>query len=163
MGKVWVLLDVLANFVAIAYRHEHVGKHQVRLHVRQFPHCGFAIAHSDHVNSLVLQGQSHHLLDIAVVVRNQDLGHRTSSKHPRFALHPSKLYWSTRRWGRQSPHRSSVSEVDMLLSVHRPVLTGKGCDSPRTPSFTLLTASYLPGQNLLQAFLLAAGFLLVLI
>jgi hypothetical protein len=28
---------------------------------------------------VVLQRKTHHLLDIAIVVRNQDLGHRTSS------------------------------------------------------------------------------------
>src|SRR5271167_1638445 len=49
------------------------------MYVGNFSHCGFAVAHGHHVDALVFQRQAHHLLDVAVVVRHQDLGHRTSS------------------------------------------------------------------------------------
>jgi len=42
---------------------------------------GFTVADGDDVDALILQGKPDHLLDIAVVVRNQNLGHRTSSRH----------------------------------------------------------------------------------
>jgi hypothetical protein len=49
------------------------------MYIRNFPHGGLAVAHGNDFDALILQGKSHHLLDVAVVVRNQNLGHQTSS------------------------------------------------------------------------------------
>jgi hypothetical protein len=45
------------------------------MHIGDFSHSGFAIADSNNVDALILQSQRHHLLDVAVVVRNQNLYH----------------------------------------------------------------------------------------
>src|SRR4029077_13482891 len=44
-----------------------------------FSHSCFAIANGNDVDALIFQGQPHHLLDVAIVVRNQNSRHRTSS------------------------------------------------------------------------------------
>ncbi len=79
MRKRSIHFHVLANFIAIPHRHEYVRKHQVRANIRNLSHRRFAITNGNDVDALILQGEPHHLLDVAVVVRNQNLGHRTSS------------------------------------------------------------------------------------
>jgi len=64
------------------YRHKHVRQNQVGANIRNLPDRGFTVTDSDDVDALILQGQPDHLLYVAVVVRNQNLGHRTSSRHP---------------------------------------------------------------------------------
>src|SRR5215469_15819794 len=82
MRKGRVLFYVIADLIAVTDGHKHIRQNQVRAHIRNFAHCGFAVADSYDVNALILQGESDHFLDVAVVVRNQDLGHRTSSDAP---------------------------------------------------------------------------------
>ena len=65
----------LANFVAVSYRHEHVGEHQVRPHVGDLAHGRLAVSNRHNVNARVFQGKTDHLLDVAVVVRNQNFRH----------------------------------------------------------------------------------------
>ena len=65
----------LADFIAVSHRHEHVGEHQVRPHIRDLSHRRFAVSNSDHVNALIFQCKTDHLLDVAVVVGNQNLRH----------------------------------------------------------------------------------------
>src|SRR5882762_11896083 len=79
-----VVLNVLANFVAISYRHEHVSQYQIGAYIRDFADRGLTVADGNHVYALILQGQTDHLLDVAVVVRNQNPGHRTSSGRRRY-------------------------------------------------------------------------------
>ena len=79
MSQCRIFFHKLANFVAIPYRHKHIGEHQIRLHIGNFAHRGLAVAHGHNLDALVFQRQTHHLLNVAVVVRHQDLGHRTSS------------------------------------------------------------------------------------
>src|SRR5271154_3229080 len=74
-----IRLHVLANFISVAHGHKHIGEHQVRPNIGDLAHGGFAVAHGHHFDTLISQGQPHHLLDVAVVVRNQNLGHRTPS------------------------------------------------------------------------------------
>ena len=74
-----IVLHKLANFVAISHRHEYVSKHQIRLQIGYLPYRGLTVANGNHVYALIFQGQTYHLLDVAVVVRNQNPGHRTSS------------------------------------------------------------------------------------
>ena len=74
-----VALHILANFVAISHRHEHVGQNQIRFDVGNFANGGFAIAHRNDVNTLIFQGKPDHLLNVAVVVRDKNLRHRRSS------------------------------------------------------------------------------------
>src|SRR5258707_1059203 len=74
-----IVFHKLANFVAISYRHEYVSQYQIRPQIGNLPYRGLAIANGNHVYALIFQGQTHHLLDVAVVVRNQNPGHRTSS------------------------------------------------------------------------------------
>src|SRR5262249_51881501 len=80
VGKGRVLLYVVADFIAVADRHENVRQDQVGPHIGNLAYRSFAISDGYNVNALILQGQAHHLLDVAVVIRNQDLGHRTSSE-----------------------------------------------------------------------------------
>src|SRR5260221_12920851 len=80
-----IVLYVLANFVAVSHRHEYVSQHQVRPQVGNLAYRGLTVANGNHLYPVVFQGQTYHLLDIAVVVRNQNPGHRTSSgryNHP---------------------------------------------------------------------------------
>ena len=79
MCQCGVGLHELANFISISHRHKHVGKHQVWMHVRDLPHCRLAIPNGNDVNALILQRKHHHLLDVAVVVRNQNFWHQTPS------------------------------------------------------------------------------------
>ncbi len=64
-------LYVLANFISVPNRHEYIGEHQVRAQIGN--------SNRNDVDALILQSQPNHLLDVAVVVRNQNLRHRTSS------------------------------------------------------------------------------------
>src|SRR5271155_4117820 len=57
------------------------------MYVGNFSHRGFAVAHGHDVDALVFQRQAHHLLDVAVIVRHQDLGHRTSSGRNLYPRH----------------------------------------------------------------------------
>ncbi len=52
---------------------------RVRVYLGDFSHRCFAVSDRHDLNAVVFQRKTHHLLDIAVVVRNQDLGHRTPS------------------------------------------------------------------------------------
>ena len=63
-------LHVLANFVAIAHRHEDVRQNQVGAHFGELAHRRLAVAHRDNGDAHIFQGQRHHLLDVAVVVRH---------------------------------------------------------------------------------------------
>ena len=67
--------------------------------------------HGNH-DSVVPPGQVDHLLDIAIVVRNQNLCHRTSSgKIPRHPHTKTQPYWSIQRRLRQRQPERCVSEV----------------------------------------------------
>ena len=77
-----IIFHELADFIAVANRHENVSQNQIRLQIGNFANGGFAIAHGNDFNTLIFQGENYHLLNVAVVVRNQDLGHRTSSAAP---------------------------------------------------------------------------------
>src|SRR5258708_21473853 len=79
MGKRWMDFYVLENFITVPARHEYVRKRQVRANIGDLAQRCFAITHGNDVNALIFQGEPHHLLDVAVVIRNQNLGHRTSS------------------------------------------------------------------------------------
>ena len=73
-----VVLHELTNFIAIPYRHEHIGQNQVRLHIRQPAHRHFTIPDGDNFHSMFRQRQRHHFLDIAVVVGDQNFRHEES-------------------------------------------------------------------------------------
>src|SRR5205814_850114 len=73
MRKRSIHLHVLANFIPVSHWHEYVGKHQVRTQIGDFPHGCFAVANGNDFDALIFQGQPHHLLDVAVIVRDQDL------------------------------------------------------------------------------------------
>src|SRR5258706_15529450 len=113
-----IVFHILANFIAISHRHEHVRQHQIRPHIRNFAYGGLTVANGNHVYALILQGQTHHLLDVAVVVRNQNLGHRTSSGDTTTAPHTtSQLYWSIRPNTRQRELDACVSEGEYRAST----------------------------------------------
>src|SRR5579863_5455422 len=111
-----IICYAFADFVAISNRHEHVCKHQVRLQIRNLADRGFAIAHRNDFDALILQGQPYHLLDVAIVVRNQDLGHRLSSaahtrpKSRRKGCGSLQEYWSIEGGTRQRKPPLGVSE-----------------------------------------------------
>ncbi len=89
-----IRLHILANLITVPHRHEHVGEHQVGMQIGDFPHGGFTVANGNDVNALIFQGKPHHLLNVAVVVRNQNSGHRTSSDDtlPLWATHNAQPY-----------------------------------------------------------------------
>src|SRR5271163_98966 len=80
------------------------------MYVGNFSHRGFAVAHGHHVDALVFQRQAHHLLDVAIIVRHQDLGHRTSSGrnlYPRrFTQYLAAIFHSL-----AAPQRCSLPEI----------------------------------------------------
>src|SRR5689334_14663000 len=113
-----VLFHKLADFVAISHRHEYVSQHQIRPQIGNLAYRGLAIANGNHVYALVFQGQTHHLLDVAVVVRNQNPGHRTSSEDTATAPHTTaQLYWSIRSNTRQRQPEACVSEGEYRISI----------------------------------------------
>lgn len=75
MRETGIFLDELADFVAVAHRHEDVGKDQIGVRVGQAAHCGLAVANSDDFHAAFLKREHDHFLDISVVVRNQNSGH----------------------------------------------------------------------------------------
>src|ERR1051325_9610487 len=79
MRKRRIILHILANFIAVPNRHENVRENQIRLYIGNFANSGLAVANGNDVDPLILQGQSHHLLDVAVIVRNKNLRHRSSA------------------------------------------------------------------------------------
>jgi hypothetical protein len=116
-----IRFNVLANFVSISDRHEHIRQHQIRAYIRNLSHRRFAIAHGDDVDALIFQGKPHHLLDVAVIVRDQNPSHRTSSNDtlPAWATLSTRpyemalpMYWSIRWTARQSQRGECVSEVN---------------------------------------------------
>src|SRR6266478_1137562 len=111
-----IVLHVLADFVAVPHRHEHVRQDQIGTYIGNFAYRGLAVSNSDHVYALILQGQTDHLLDVAVVVRNQNPGHRTSSEETATAPHTTaQLYWSIRSNTRQRQPEACVSEGEYRL------------------------------------------------
>src|SRR5205085_9335152 len=174
-------LHKLANFVAVSYRHEHIGEHQVRTHVRELSHGRFAIPNGDNVDALILQSQTDHLLDVAVVVRDQNLRHYTPSGEATLVnatwalpqqetICPASLYWSIRGRGRQSPRgtvcRKAILLNCTLLPPPKPTKTKRMWPRLAYP-LTLLRNSFLsageglPGNDFLQSLLfLAAGLFL---
>jgi hypothetical protein len=71
-----IILDELANFVTTAYGHEDIGEHEVWAEFRYFPNRSIAIANRYDVDALIFEGQSNHLLDVAVIVGHEYAGHR---------------------------------------------------------------------------------------
>src|SRR6266550_7601551 len=81
----------------------------------------FAISNGHYVNALIFQGKTDHLLDVAVVVRNENLRHYTASgdtspaqatpaaPQPKKAC-PAWLHWSIRGRARQSYWGRTVSQ-----------------------------------------------------
>jgi len=55
MRKCGIVFYEFADFVAISNRHEYIRKHQVRFQIRDFTDCGFAIAHGNDFDALILQ------------------------------------------------------------------------------------------------------------
>src|SRR5271167_2117756 len=79
------------------------------MYVGNFSYRGFAVAHGYHVDALVFQRQAHHLLDVAVVVRHQDLGHRTSSGRNLYPRHLT-LYLAAIFHALAAPQRYALPE-----------------------------------------------------
>src|SRR4030095_13955883 len=141
----------LANFIAVGNWHENCRQNEVGFHIGNLADGCLAVAHGHNFNSLILQGENYHLLDIAVVVRNQDLGHRTSSDAPtqtrrdRTSAHCPLDYWSIGDGTRQRKPPKGVSEGNTP-----PVTVGASF-------LTVRSSRELPGNDLLQSFFLFAG------
>jgi hypothetical protein len=82
MTKGSIVFDVLANLIPVSYGHKHVRQYQVWANIGNLPDRGFTVADGDDVDALIFQGKPDHLLYVAVVVRDQNLSHCTSSRHP---------------------------------------------------------------------------------
>jgi hypothetical protein len=63
------LFQEFTNFVAVAHRHKNIGENQIRNNLRGFADASFTVPNGDNVYALAFEGERHHLLNIAVVVR----------------------------------------------------------------------------------------------
>src|SRR5260370_32947916 len=107
---------VSANFISVPNRHEYLREHQVRAQIGDFTHGCFTVANRNDVDALILQSQPNHLLDVAVVVRNQNLGHRTSSGDTlplRAAIDVRPDNMTSFRVLEHPPKRSSISTCNV--------------------------------------------------
>ena len=72
VGKARIVLDVFADLIAVAHRHEYIGQHQVGHEFRELFDCSFAVGHTRDFVALILQGFRHLLWDTAIIVCDQD-------------------------------------------------------------------------------------------
>lgn len=68
MGEALVFLDELANLVAVANRHENIGKHEVGRKVRNASNGGFAVADGHDIDAALFESQRDHFLNIGIIV-----------------------------------------------------------------------------------------------
>src|SRR2546425_4380059 len=170
VSQLRVRLDELADLVAVAHGHENIREHEVRPQIGNLPYGGFAIADGNNVDTLILQGRRNHLLDVAVVVSNQNPGHRTHStcSHPSSGLY--HRYWSIRALWRQRKaggyvSKGAMSNTDSRTSVY---VEEKSClfcmaFGERWATSFRKGVPVLPGNDLFQTFLLLAGGLFFLL
>ena len=63
------------SFVAVAHRHENIGKDQVRIQIGQAADGGFAIAYGSDFHAALVESKRNHPLNVGIVVGDKNSWH----------------------------------------------------------------------------------------
>ena len=142
-----VRLDLLADLVAVLLRHDDVAENDVGPDLGEPLEREAPVAHGDHVEVLVREGQLDDLLDRDAVVREQDL-----LGHPLFAFLPSQRGPQAASAPREPlGRRERVPREDRPFPLFRQRFRGRRHPQAAveaTPSMARMTSSVrAPGRN----------------